>query len=483
MSSQAKPEILVHISAPSNASDDTRYRALAAAYLAYEPATRISLDGGGGGGDAHRNDSRGSDASLGPLPITTNSPQASQSAYDFFGPSQPVFFLNSPILSFQSAADNFSSPGLARTRDRPGPTAEPTSSWHTPASVVADSNPDNNISISQYRSPTRILEHYLQNRDPPESGSSPRQGDSSSKFSPTHEGSQLGFVSCSLDASKSSQDVPKPPQDGRGAPEDTWPSVILQSPLCDPSSSKPRSTSLPTAEPNDSCSSSPSQAPSVAVAPVRTWSQRVAELSRADSEPLPAKRHRGHPNREDGATALARSSSDFGPGRQQEESVRLGLSQGTREVWEGLQICSPEPPTSCRTLDGPALITPTLEKLANDLHIEKRYRPKVQTRDVRPFERGYWLLDCSTWKDSLKKTAWGFLANYVGTGVAGWGIWCTRDRDFTKIRLYCWGAVVGHMYLLLYLASVRNILYTGSTWVGADGGVVVTMGARSRTSK
>ena len=37
-------EILVHTSAPSRGQDDTRYRALADVYLAFEPANRTALD-------------------------------------------------------------------------------------------------------------------------------------------------------------------------------------------------------------------------------------------------------------------------------------------------------------------------------------------------------------------------------------------------------------------------------------------------------
>jgi hypothetical protein len=124
------------------------------------------------------------------------------------------------------------------------------------------------------------------------------------------------------------------------------------------------------------------------------------------------------------------------------------------------------------------MVTDLLASLARSLNLEKRFQPASQARDLRSFERGYWLVDCSTWEPELKRSAWGFLADYLGKGAAGWGTSCRRDRDFSAIRLYCWGCVVGHMYLVLYLMSKRRVLYTGTSWVGGDGRVAVVMGAK-----
>lgn len=120
-------------------------------------------------------------------------------------------------------------------------------------------------------------------------------------------------------------------------------------------------------------------------------------------------------------------------------------------------------------------MTEKLEKLARDVDIRKRFRPREMRRVLRPFERGYWHVDCSAWPDSIKRDTWGFLTNYVSNGDAGWGIWCRRDKDYKWIRLYCWGCAIGHMHLLLYLASRRELNYTGTTWVGGDGEAVVVM--------
>jgi len=145
---------------------------------------------------------------------------------------------------------------------------------------------------------------------------------------------------------------------------------------------------------------------------------------------------------------------------------------------DALEILSPPPLTSNRELCAKDMITDVLASLARELNLERRFRPESQVRELRPLERGYWLVDCSTWDPDLKRSAWAFLADYLGKGAAGWGTSCRRDRDFSSIRLYCWGCVVGHMYLVLYLMSKRRVLYTGASWVDGEGKPVVVMGMR-----
>jgi hypothetical protein len=124
------------------------------------------------------------------------------------------------------------------------------------------------------------------------------------------------------------------------------------------------------------------------------------------------------------------------------------------------------------------VITPRLEKLARDVKLEMRFEQrKKQTRELRPFERGYWLVDCSGWSSEDRFMTWGFLTNYIENGEAGWGIWCRRDEAYKWIRLYCWGCVAGHMYLLLWLASKRQLNYTAVHWITA-GETVITMEQR-----
>jgi hypothetical protein len=43
------------------------------------------------------------------------------------------------------------------------------------------------------------------------------------------------------------------------------------------------------------------------------------------------------------------------------------------------------------------------------------------------------------------------------------------------ICVYCWGEVVEHVYLLLYVASDGRVRRMGLQWIDADGAVVVQM--------
>lgn len=57
--------------------------------------------------------------------------------------------------------------------------------------------------------------------------------------------------------------------------------------------------------------------------------------------------------------------------------------------------------------------------------------------------------------------------------MASWGVWCRRSPAHDSLRLYCWGHLVKHTYLLIYLASERALKYTGAAWKDAEGEVVL----------
>ena len=90
-------------------------------------------------------------------------------------------------------------------------------------------------------------------------------------------------------------------------------------------------------------------------------------------------------------------------------------------------------------------------------------------------ERGHWLVTCKSWTEELRRTSWDCLGNFIQEGQAGWGVWCVRDEDFGIVRVYCWGAVVDYIYLLLYIASESKIKGTGACWIGGDGQAIIEM--------
>jgi hypothetical protein len=132
-------------------------------------------------------------------------------------------------------------------------------------------------------------------------------------------------------------------------------------------------------------------------------------------------------------------------------------------------------------LDAESFVTKRLAELP--LRLRDRYEP-AKAREVLPLERGYWLVDCSMWTRETRNMAWVFLSTYIGNGLAGWGVWCRRDEEFTTIRLYCWGYILEHVYLLLYLVSDRRLLKTtGAAWIGGDGEIAVRVHPRAKRER
>ncbi|KAI2467699.1 hypothetical protein F4781DRAFT_400848 [Annulohypoxylon bovei var. microspora] len=481
MEQQPEVEILVHIGAPSRAVDDTRYRSLASSYLEFQPTHRVevfsqtssSLGRNNGGYEVE--DQETHQGSLEDVPTSR--------------PSSGLFgTLKSPQASFKSVLDNAGSPRVLERRipnDElasavEGATMPMTQSpWQSPSSIVQDSYLENHIDVSHFTSPTRVLEHYLQRFDSPSTAPtvSQRSGNSISRGGisrnsahprsvdgnlaplvpctpsvvpctpPGDHSSPFGVLSkraCAIEHHKGL--VQQIQHQSSQSQDDVTSDNIIEETVMESSSSDPRS------------------------------------VARADSEPAPTKRY--EPSLITSPRALLRAASDIGPRisihQKSSKSSALTVSFLSEHgyTYDSLELRAPDPPTSMAEVEPDSFITAGFKKLAQDLDISKRYRPKETKRELRPFERGYWLVDCSAWDSQLKRDAWAYMANYVGTGVAGWGVWCRRDSDFRWLRVYCWGLVTAHVYLLLYLASQRKILYTGSSWVDSEGISVVVMETR-----
>ncbi|KAI0972537.1 hypothetical protein F4678DRAFT_428388 [Xylaria arbuscula] len=464
MEEQPDVEILIHIGAPSRAAHDAQYRSLAAAYLAFEPAEAVHFY-----------------------------PRSSRETCNQGGRSEPwvvddgessvilsnerISSFRSPQASFQSVVDNADSPRVhMHMCETPGHvlleqrTALATqASWQTPPSIVQDSHPTNHANFSSLTSPTRVLENYLQYFESP--SASPKGGSQSSRLiasrrhTPRHDDSPLSpskLVPCTP------QMIPCTPQ-ATDIPE-------LSSIRTNRSKTRVRDypgqqSEAPIADALDDTI--------IEETAFITWPPRLSGLTRADSEPLPKSRRLELVT---GPHALARTSSDIGPRSSIDHKpvVTFSFLRSHGFTYESLEIRPPEPPISESYIEPQELITSSLQKLGCDVGLPSRFRPREKTRELGPYERGHWLLDCSSWEPPLKCYAWAFLANYIGTGTAGWGVWCKRDRDFREMRVYCWGSVVAHVYYVLWLSSHREIVFTGSSWVDADGAKVIIMGPKSR---
>ncbi|KAI4723229.1 hypothetical protein E4T48_00506 [Aureobasidium sp. EXF-10727] len=156
-----------------------------------------------------------------------------------------------------------------------------------------------------------------------------------------------------------------------------------------------------------------------------------------------------------------------------------------REIFEGLplQIHPPPPPTGSETLI--THVTPQLQaQFWDSEELRGKYKP-FPHRDLRQSERGYWQFDTRSWSLKVQIKFWIFLQSNIGSGVSGWGIWCFRDNTSSSdenedaeaelgiVKVFCWGEVLGHIWLLCYVASQARLKRVESQWIDADGKVVV----------
>ncbi|KAL2817317.1 hypothetical protein BJX63DRAFT_108968 [Aspergillus granulosus] len=193
-----------------------------------------------------------------------------------------------------------------------------------------------------------------------------------------------------------------------------------------------------------------------------------------------------------------------------------------------LEIKPPPPPISQSPFT--THITPTLEMLTDRLKSLRTYNPTHQARDLHDLERGYWYLRInitslnsekpspvatspgpSTWDTPLFLKFWTFLSDFIAKeGRAGWGVWCIAEDESTTtsrttgspdtheveegpgpplphsgttpgnaqqlaVKVYAWGEIVSHIYLLLFLASERRVRKMGAQWRDARDEVVIQM--------
>ncbi|KAJ5937504.1 hypothetical protein N7454_003846 [Penicillium verhagenii] len=100
------------------------------------------------------------------------------------------------------------------------------------------------------------------------------------------------------------------------------------------------------------------------------------------------------------------------------------------------------------------------------------------------------------WSVSFFNRFWSFLSDFVGKDArAGWGVWCILEHEpslaFTPtvaspavtvdepipvlLKVYAWGEVSIHLYLLLFLASERRARKMGLQWRDSNDITVIQM--------
>lgn len=180
-----------------------------------------------------------------------------------------------------------------------------------------------------------------------------------------------------------------------------------------------------------------------------------------------------------------------------------------------VEIRPPPPPIS--TSPFTTHITPTLGMLVDRLNPARIYKPIRQVRALDTLERGHWAVQItirpdppagtigakgdSYWNGELFARFWGFLSVFIGQeGRAGWGVWCFLERVedqgsgsgsglevgsglglegqeeiVVRLKVYAWGEVAMHVYLLLFLASERRVKGMGARWLDSREEVVIEM--------
>ncbi|KAI7531008.1 hypothetical protein KC331_g14361 [Hortaea werneckii] len=148
-----------------------------------------------------------------------------------------------------------------------------------------------------------------------------------------------------------------------------------------------------------------------------------------------------------------------------------------------LAIYPPEPDAALAKFT--THVTYHLNFLAESSFAKDSYKPVSIAREPGPLERGHWLLPSSgisVWPATLQLDFWNFLSQFISSGNGGWGLWCAREfhhgddqHSLGAVRVYCWGEVVKHVYLLLYTASQSKVRKIGLQWVDGEGKTVVQM--------
>lgn len=475
-------EILVHTSAPSRGQDDTRYRALAQAYLDFEPASRAALDGLPE--YAVENEQTYSEVQAEPESQASYRPDgevasvaspiaSSENAY--LNQTSLSQALDSTDLSFNSVLDNANSPicrerlvtrpHLSSSKDMQTETQHSTDLWQPPPSTVADSQPENNINLAAYSSPTRVLELYLQQMESSKDDPSPDMRLANRDEESTELASANMQIKSSIELeatgrSVASSGLPSPIRHQSAEVKSRGPGIRDQ----DISYSQ---------DPQDMLKRKHS---ALSTDPVHTSPSSLAKRStnvRGDTSSHAARSKIAQRIETPSTEGIAKSKDNAStPAPTQSSSVSSSYRTSYASV---LQVRAPPPATSMSDLTLDMLRTASLDQLARKMPLHILYRPQSQTRELRAMERGYWLVTCTAWNEELRARTWDCLGNFIAKGQAGWGVWCVREEDFGAIRVYCWGAIVGYIYLLLYMASESKVKGTAASFMGGDGKAIITM--------
>ncbi|QVM06262.1 hypothetical protein D8B26_000975 [Coccidioides posadasii str. Silveira] len=465
-------EVLVHISAPGDAEDDANHRALANAFLHFEPATKFRI---------YPDDSDGSDQ-LHILTQASNSDQENRGRCGSTDRSTPPWkrgidagYERDDSVFYDDFEERHSCDfyeGAERdTEIIPSPTKfNETDSFETPPATVPDSQPP--------FSPTWDVLKYAQ-----------RDGDSGTE-SPAGEISILEPIAAT---EEKPSEVP-----------------VSQGNVVELGSFEVPSESAFGSQFSFRSIGDPERSISPAMRSIKPV--RIREPPSSLEVASPPKRTCLPETKDDIISLLEETipSSEL-------EEILFSDNPGSSSLPELPAEIRPPPPEASNKAKFTTHITPPLHLLSEKMGLS-RFKPAHQTRRLGILERGYWYMripvvlnnggstssrpaegstacaltsnerrDPVPWSTGLFLRFWNYLSKFVGQyGRAGWGVWCfcdsAKDQPIVDsvqpldVRVYSWGETAPYIYLLLFLASHRGIKKIPNVqWRDGKGEVVIQM--------
>ena len=195
-------------------------------------------------------------------------------------------------------------------------------------------------------------------------------------------------------------------------------------------------------------------------------------------EPEPIHVQQAQPRNSDSSTAVKDFATVPEASERIKETPAKIINPATAPTHQDLDL-----PTTIRApVPQPSLqpfithITESLKYLSENTSLAQSYKPVSISRDLEQSERGCWTFDITPWPPQLQAEFFQFLTKMIEPGRVGWGVWCVREpASSLRVRVFCWGEVVKHVYLMLYVASKSKVRKLGLKWEDAGGEVVVRM--------
>ncbi|KAJ5091156.1 hypothetical protein NUU61_006026 [Penicillium alfredii] len=445
-------EILVHVSAPSGPRDDARYRAQVAAILEFQSVSRV-LVSNTSSQDSDPLDHASSQElpnshNISPEVIPVSSSESRGSNHEELNPARAGEALQDALSTLSSDHDgpeqdkddltNMTS-GVSTARDQP-------ESLESPITVIPDSQPEHDP--SDPASPSQDAAQKIA-----EISTTPEKG------APVSKRRRIDPGSLATQAIVHPTPVPQcvPTETAQIHTQCPQPSSTLQSPPQPISESKDHHLLLPLLLPLEI------RAPLPPVSNASFVSHITPTLAMLTDRLKPARTYKP-----------TRQSRDLDPLERGYWAVRINVLDASQEQQDQYQH-QHEPK----------------EQQQKKKH---SHTPDNQTKT-----------NCYNWPAPVFHRFWTFLSDFIARdGRAGWGVWCILERadaippgpDFDPsqdsnpnsgphicppsitpalLKVYAWGEVAMHIYLLLFLASERRIRGMGVQWRDAREDVVIKM--------